>query len=190
VPLVEHQRRAVPGGHHVLHEVGHVDLVPVAQRRRDRLLVGEVGEHVEVRVRVRERALAQREESVHVPLRDVLGGGIDIDGEVEEVAHGDVVRRRRRLQHVQSLDDHDVGTADHDMRVRDDVVAHVRIEGGAHLLGAALDPGEELQEGPPVVGLGEPLAFHEPSALELGVRIQEAVRRHQLHPRRSRPAAH
>jgi len=70
----------------------------------------------------------------------------------------------------------------HDLRVRHDVVAEVGVERCAHLGGAALDLGHEPEQRPAVVRLREALALHQAAALELGVREQEAVRRHELDP--------
>ena len=50
-------------GKHVLDEVREVDVAPVAEGARDGLLVGNLREPVEERVRVAERRLAQREEA-------------------------------------------------------------------------------------------------------------------------------
>ena len=94
------------------------------------------------------------------------------------------------LQHVQPLDDDDVRPSHDDPGVGHDVVAHVRIERCAHLGGARLHLGEELQQRAAVVRLGEALALHQPAPFELGVRVEESVGGHQFDARRARPPAH
>ena len=64
-----------------------------------------------------ERGLAQAQEPFGVPAPDVGGGGVDVDGEVEEVADRHAALPSAvsgRLQDVEALDDHDVGTLDDD----------------------------------------------------------------------------
>ena len=53
-----------------------------------------------------------------------------------------------------------------------------------------LHRGDEAQQRATVVGLGKTLALQQPSPLELGVGVEEAVGRHERDPRRVRPAAH
>ena len=67
-------------------QVGPVDGVPEVLGLPDRLLRGQLGVPGEVGARVAERGVAQRQEPVHVPVPDVVGVGVDVDREVEEVA--------------------------------------------------------------------------------------------------------
>ena len=94
----------------------------------------------------------------------------------------------RRLQDVEALDDEHVGLADDDALARDDVVGQVRVDRRGDLGPTGLDVGDETQQGPSVVGLGEALALQESPALELGVGEEEAVGRHELDLRRVGPA--
>ena len=94
-----------------------------------------------------------------------------------------------RLQHVEALDDQDVGPAHGQPLAR----ARCRRSGAsrpARVTSAApgLHVGDEAGQRPPVVGLGEALARHQPAALELGVGQQEAVGGDQLDPRVLGPA--
>ena len=84
--LAEHQVGAGAGGGDVLDEVGLVDGVPDPGGLVDGLVVGEGGVLAEVRRRVAEGRLAQPQEAVDVPALDVGERGVDVDGEVEEVA--------------------------------------------------------------------------------------------------------
>ena len=97
--------------------------------------------------------------------------------------------RPRWLEDVEALDDEDVWPIHDDLRVRDDVVAQVRVERGPRLRGAALDLRDEAQQRPLVVGLREALALHESAAFEFRVRVQEAVGRDELDPGGVLPAA-
>ena len=105
--------------------------------------------------------------------------GVDVDGEVEEVADRQagaaVVADPRRLQDVEALDDHDVGALDHDLLVGDDVVDQVGVRRRLDLVLAGLDVHHEPQQRPAVVGLREALAVQQAAALELGVGVEEAV---------------
>ena len=80
---------------------------------------------MEERLRVAERAALQLEESLLVPTGDVLGAGVDVHGEVEQVAHREAMSRPGGLQHVETLDDEDVGLTHDDLGIRHDVVAQV-----------------------------------------------------------------
>src|SRR6478735_7541449 len=191
--LGEDQRGPPPGGPDVLGQVGGVDGVPDPLGGGAGLLVGERGIPVEVGVGVGEGGAAQAEEAVDVPPLDVLGAGVDVDREVEEVADrqaGAAVRQHpRRLEHVEALDDEHVGAADQGPGAGDDVVGQVRIDRGGDLLHARLDLGHEPEQRPAVVGLGEALALQQPPALELGVGVEETVGRDELDPRGAGPAA-
>jgi hypothetical protein len=91
------------------------------------------------------------------------------------------------LQDVEALDDEDV-RATHDHLGRgDDVVAQVRVERRAHFLHAALHIGDEPEERTAIVGLGEALPVHDAAALELGVRVEEAIGRDEFDMRGVRP---
>ena len=143
----------------------------------ERAVLGEVG------VRVPERRLAQPQEALDVPVADVAGAGVDVHAEVEEVAQGQagaaVVADPRGLEHVEALDDHDVRPLDDDLLVRDHVVGEVGVDRRLDLVLAGLDVDDEAQQGAAVVGLREALALQQPAALELGVRVEEAVGGHQ-----------
>ena len=179
--LAQHQVGAGAGGGDVLDEVGLVDRVPDARGLVDGLVVGEGGVLAEVRRRVAEGGLAQAQEAVDVPALDVGQGGVDVDGEVEEVADRQagaaVVAHAGGLEDVEALDDHDVGALHHDLLVGDHVVDEVGVDRRLDLVAARLDVDDELQQRLAVVGLREALAVQEPAALELGVGEQEAVGR-------------
>ena len=163
-------------------QVRAVDGVPDPLRLLDRLVVGHPGVAGEVRRGVAEGGLAQPPEAVDVPAADVAGGRVDVDAEVEEVrdrqAGAAVVAGPGRLQHVEALDDHDVGALDHDLLVGD-VVDEVGVDRRLDLVLAGLDVDDEPEQRLAVVGLREALALHQAAALELGVGEQEAVGGHQ-----------
>ena len=83
---------------------------------------------MEERVGVGERPALQLEKTFLIPASDVLGAGVHVDGEVEQVADREAVAGSGRLEHVESLDDEDVGLAHDDLGVRHNVVAQVRVE--------------------------------------------------------------
>ena len=147
--------------------------VEVASSRR------ELGVATEVRRGVGERGLAQAQEPLDVPRADVGGGGVDVDAEVEEVAErqaaATVLGGPRGLKDVEALDDHDVGVPHHDRVVGHHVVHEVGVGRRLDLVLARLDVDDEPQQRAPVVGLGEALALEDAAALELGVRVEEAV---------------
>src|SRR5699024_8629398 len=92
-------------------------------------------------------------------------------------------------EHVQALDNQDVGAADHHFLVRQDVVGQVGVHGCADLFGTALNGADEAEQGPAVVGFREAFAAHEAAALQLGVGVEEAIGGDQFHVRSVRPAA-
>src|SRR5680860_420276 len=159
-----------------------------SRRPGPRLILAQLRVAVEERLRVGEGATLQLEEAFLVPAGDVPGAGVHVHGEVEQVADRQAVSRAGRREHIQALDDEDVGAADDNLRVGHDVVAEVRVERRTHLFGAALDRGDEAEQGTPVVRLREALAVHQAASGQLGVGEQESVGRHQLHPRGVFPA--
>ena len=94
-----------------------------------------------------QRRLPQQEEPVDVPAFEIVFGGVDVDREVEEVGDDDArldpAAPRRRLQHVDALDDDDVGRRQDDLLVVDDVVGEVRVARRADLGRAGLQLREE-----------------------------------------------
>ena len=160
----------------------------VASARR----VVEVGEFAEKAARIAERRLAQAHEALDVPFLQQLFVGVEEHREVEEIGdERDVAALARQpvgQQHVEPLDDQDVGPVDDDLLARHDVVDEVRIDRRGDIALARLDLGEEADERHAVVALGEALALHQPVALELGVGMEKAVGRQQLHLGRVGPA--
>ncbi|SLH43744.1 Uncharacterised protein [Mycobacteroides abscessus subsp. abscessus] len=140
---------------------------------------------VEVRVGIGERGLAQREKALHIPLLDVFDTRVDIDGEVEQIRDH---QPRTGLQHIESLDDENVGLADTVQLARHDVVGDVRIDRCAHLLGAGFHLGDEPQQFAAVVALRESFAVHDAAAGEFGGGIEESIRCDQIHTRMVLPA--
>ncbi len=165
------------------HQVGAVDGVPDPLGLRDGLVVAEAGVLGEVGVRVAEGRLAQPQEPLDVPVADLVAARVDVHAEVEEVAQGQpaaaVVAHPCGLQDVEALDDHDVGPLDDHLLAGDHVVGQVGVDRRLHLVLARLDVDREAQQRAAVVGLREPLALQQAAALELGVRVEEAVGGHQ-----------
>src|SRR3954447_15520605 len=83
--LLQDEAGPRPGRRDVAAEVRSVDRGPDALRRLAGLVVGQPGEAVEVGGGVLEGRPAQPEEPLDVPALDVGLGGVDVDGEVEEV---------------------------------------------------------------------------------------------------------
>ena len=117
---------------------------------------------------------------------------VDVDREVEEVAHREVRGALGGgpggLQDVEPLHDEHVGALHHDLAPREDVVGQVVVHGYPDLGATGLDLGDEAQERPAVVGLREALAVHQPATLELRVGVEEAVGGDQLDARGRGPA--
>ena len=160
-------------------------------RGGDGLVVRQGCVGFEVGVFAGERGRAQLEETVHVPLFDERLVGVDVDGEVEVVRDGHrhgSGRRARRLEHVEALDDEDVGAIHVDEGVGHDVVGDVGVHGCLGVRVARLDRGQERDEGRAVVGLGEALAGDEGTFLQDPVRVEEPVGRHEVHARGGIPA--
>src|SRR5699024_11363872 len=84
---------------------------------------------VEVGVLVLEGTVLEFEEAGDIPLLDVPGAGIDVDGEVEVVAdrqaQGAVVAGTGRLEDVEAVDAEDIGGEDDHLSAGDDVVGVV-----------------------------------------------------------------
>jgi len=189
----QHQLRPPPGGKHVLLQVGLVDPLPDVPGGALRLVIREGGVAVEVGLRLRERGAPQFPEPVHVPLLNVGGLGVHVDGEVEEIAQRQtlpaVVPRPGRRQHIQALHDQHVRAADHHFLAGHDVVGDVGVPGCPHFFGAALDLAHETQQRPAVIGLRETLPVQQLPPLQFGQRIEEAVRGDELHIGGAGPAA-
>ena len=93
--------------------------------------------HLEEAVRIAEHGLAQCLEPLDVPGLDIGLVRIDVDGEVEVVAH-ELVCFVADLQNVQALQDQDVRLAHGDRITFDDVVDHVAVDGSTHFRCPAL----------------------------------------------------
>ena len=145
------------------------------------------GEVLEEALRVLEHRLAELQEALDVPLLDVFFGSVDEDREVEVVAD-ELLAAVADLQHVQPFEDQDVGLVHGHPAAFDDVVHDVAVDRRVDLGDAALQLAEEHQQSPRVVALGEPLAVHDVALFEHRVRMEEAVRRHQIDLRMVRPA--
>ena len=173
-------------------QVHRVHLAPDRVAERARVVLGVLREEVEEGLRIAQRGLAQVHEPVEVPVLDVLDLRVDVDREVEEVGDDDgrfgTAPARRCLQDVQPFDDHDVGAAQDDLVVGDDVVGEVRIHRRRDDRLPRLQLGEELQQPAHVVALGEPLAAHQAARFELGVRVQEPVGGDEVDARMVGPA--
>ena len=141
---------------------------------------------------VAERRLAEPQEALDIPALDQLVGGVDIDGKIEEIRDegdgGAVLWQLCRLQHVQSLDDDDVGTLDQDGLIRQHVIDEMGIDRRLDALAARLHLGEKVQEPREVVALGKSLSRHQPALFQHGVREEKPVGRHELDARMARPA--
>ena len=181
------------GGGDVLAQVDQVDALPDLVRSSQGHVVGDLGEAAEVGARLGEGRVLEGEEPVQVPAADVIGVGVDVDREVDEVAHRQRRGPRPRpprggLEHVEPLQHEDVGALHRYVPVRDDVVDRVGVDGRLDVLAAGLHCRDELQQGATVVGLGKALAGHESALLKDPVGQQKAVGGHQIHPGRVREA--
>ena len=78
-------------GGDVLAQVDQVDALPDFVRSSQGHVVRDLGEAPEVRARLGEGRVLEGEEPVQIPAADVAGVGVDVDREVDEVAH----RQRR-----------------------------------------------------------------------------------------------
>ena len=189
--LGQDQGGPAPGGGDVLTQVDQVDALPDLVRSGQGDVVRDIGEAPEVGARPGEGRVLESEEPVQVPAADVGGIGVDVDGEVDEVAHRQGRGPRPRspwggLKDVEPLQDKDVGPLHHAVPARHDVIDSVGVDRRLDALAAGLHGRHELQQRATVVGLGEALAGHEPALLEDPVGQEEAVGGDQVHPRRVR----
>ena len=106
---------------------------------------------MKVRLWIGERALAQLLEATDEPLGHAFDVGIYIDLEVEVVAEGNLLTHHRWLQHIQTLDDHDIWRFDDYLGTRHDVVAQVRVNRGRDPFDTRLDVGNKLEQSQAVV---------------------------------------
>ena len=124
-----------------------------------------------------------------IPALDVSLGGIHIDGEVEEVGHhhaglgcASTALHPPGLQHVQPLEDEDVGLLDPLHLAGHDVVGLVGVHRCFHHRLAGLQRPQEGDHPLAVVAFGKALALHQATRLQHPVGMQEAVRGDQRHP--------
>jgi hypothetical protein len=170
--LAQHQGGAGARRENVLDEVGPVDRMPDVAGREHRLLVGQRRVVMEVRLGVGERTCAHRQEARDVPTLDVLDAGVDVDREVEEVRHH---QGGAGLEHVETLENEDVGVLDDHLLAGDDVIEQMRIHRRAHLIGSRFDRRDEPHQPAAIVALRKTFAVHEVSPRQFGVRVEEAV---------------
>src|SRR5580704_17091743 len=143
--LLEDQIGAGPGRQDIFAQVDQVDAVPDRSRGGDRLRVGQLRVAVKVRLRVGEGGAAQGEKAADVPRQRHAFIGIEIHREIEEVGdegHGlAVLGQAPGLQHVETLDNEDLGPVDLDLLVRNDVVDQVRVDRRTYRVPAGFDFG-------------------------------------------------
>ena len=147
---------------------------------------------MEVALRIGEGSGAKLHEAVHVPLLNMLGLGVHIDGEVEEIAerrtHSAVLAVPGRLQHIEPFQDQHVRATHHHLIVGDDVISKMRVLRGPDFRAAGLDLRHKAQQPTAVISLREAFSLHQPTALQLSIGVEESIGGHQFHPRSRRPA--
>ena len=150
---------------------------------------------MEIGVRPAECRLLQRQEAMLIPALDVGLGSIHIDGEVEEVGHhhtglwrAGTALRTPGLQHVQPLEDEDVGLLDPLHLAGHDVVGLMGVHRRFHHRLTRLQRPQEGDHPLAVVAFGKALALHQAARLQHPVGMQEAVGRDQRHPGMVGPA--
>ena len=178
--LLQDQRGAIAGRLDVLDEVDGIDTFPDLECDISGLRVGEVGIPSEIGVMLCERGVPESQESLDVPTFDILCLGVDKDREVEVVGHERTLIPG--LEHVQPFQDQDVGLVHDPGLIGDCVVGNVGVDGHFEMSLAALDPGDELEQRPPVVTLREALPFQKAAFLENLVWVKKAVRSHEVYP--------
>jgi len=172
--LAQHQRGTIASWLDVLSQVSSVDLAPDKPRRLNGLFVSERRVVLKEAVGILKHGFAQRKKALHVPTLDVAFERIDIDAEVEVVAD-ELVGLCAHLQHVEPLEDQDVGLSNLYIVAFDDVVHHVAIHRSSDHGCAAFEFAEKLQQSLGVVTFGEALAVHNAAVFEHAVGVQEAV---------------
>ena len=146
---------------------------------------------MEVGVGVAERGVAEGQEPFHVPALDHVGLRVHVDRKVEQVGEHQPAapgRLRARLEHVQALQDEDVGLVDDLGGSGQDVVGVVRVDRVLDSPFTRLHLEDEVDQGANVETLGEALALHEAPFLQDGVGVEEAVGGHEVHLGVVRPA--
>ena len=145
----------------------------------DRLLLVQIRVVAEVRAGIGEHRGTERQESLDVPALDVGLQRVDVDREVEVVAH-ELAGLGGHLEHVEALEDEDVRPPDGLFLAGNDVVDDVAVDRRPHLGLAALHLPQEPQQAAGVVALRESLAVHDAALLEHGVGVEEAVGRDEI----------
>src|SRR5699024_2717896 len=129
---------------------------------------------------------------VNVPTPDVPAGRVDVQRKVEEVANGQpgpaVTARAGRGEHVQPLDNDDLGPLDGDDLIGN-VVGQMRVDGSVDAFLARFDVDRDSQQRLAGIGFGDPLAVHDAAALEFGIGQEKTVGGDKLNPRMCRIAA-
>src|SRR5713101_6899489 len=115
--LDQDEVRSLPRGQNVLAKVRAVNRVPDLPGHALGRLVGQGGVPVKVGRRLLERGGPKEEEALDVPPARMGFGRVHIDAEVEEVGDRDprvpMEAGGRRLEDVQTLEDHNVRPVDH-----------------------------------------------------------------------------
>ena len=166
--LLDYERRPTFGRCDVLAQVSTVDGFPNLLRQRRRLTFVEFGKVAKETVRVLKHRAPQQMEALDEPVFDERFVGIEIDREVEVVAH-EFIGARVDLQHVQTLQNEDVGLMHGDLRVGQDVVDDVAVDGCRHLGFATLDRPQELEQPTCVVTFRKPFAIQDAACREFFV---------------------
>ena len=172
--LAQDQRGAIASWLDVLAQVAPVDLAPDEPSGLYGFFVRERRVVLKEAVWVLEHGFAQREKALNVPTLDVALERIDIDAEIEVVAD-ELVGLGAHLQHVEPLEDQDVGLSNLYVVAFDDVIHHVAIHRSCDHRCAAFELAKKLQQSLGVVTFGEALAVHNAALFEHAVGIQEAV---------------
>ena len=175
--LLHHHLRPLPRRSHIPHQVHQVDPLPHVDGKRLRLLIRHLGKAMEVRARIAERRALQQQEALHVPLPDVLFGGVHVDRKINQVAGKNLRRlrpaRQMHLQQVQPLQNQNLRPPYLQKLVGNNVIAVVRIHRNLQLLLALPQRDHKVQHPAQVVALRKTLPLHQPALFQHLVGIAE-----------------
>ena len=109
----------------------------------------------EIALGVAKRRCPEPHETLDVPLLQERFVGVQENREIEKIGNERnllaFAQQPVRQEHVQPLDDENVGPVDHDLLARHHVVDEMRIDRRAHMRVACLHVGEEADQSSAVV---------------------------------------
>ena len=176
----------------ILLEIGKVNTAPNIACRIDGFGLGQFSITMKIRAGFAEGGFLERQKARHIPLFNNIGMGVDIDREIKKI--GD--RRRllaraaanRGLENIQTLDNQNIGLADADFFIRQNIIGNMRIDRRTGLRRAGFHGRQKIQQIFEVKRFRKAFALHQAALLQHGIWKQKPVRRYQIDLWMRRPA--